>query len=205
MTADANPETRSPSPGVPDAVRELAGELVDAFRSWEEDPAPWPEARFRDLALRAFRLQHEHVAPYRRYCEARGVDPREVEDWREIPPVPTAAFREVELAAGDPAAAPLVFRTSGTTRGRGARGRHPVLLPGVYRASLEAAFRRFVLDGDAWSEAGEPSVPLLSLVPRYAESDASSLSWMVDAVRARFGAAGSLHAAGSGGIDGEAA
>lgn len=205
MTADATPEPRPPTAGVPDAVRELAAELVDAFRAWEADPAPWPEARFRELALRAFRLQLEHVGPYRRYCEARGVAPGDVEDWREIPPVPTPAFREVELAAGDPAAAPLVFRTSGTTRGQDARGRHPVLLPAVYRASLEAAFRRFVLDDAASPEDGEPSVPLLSLVPRYAESDASSLSWMVDAVRARFGADGSLHAAGSDGIDWEAA
>lgn len=199
-------------PGVPPEVRELAAELVDAFRAWESDPAPWPEERFRGLALRAFRLQVEHVGPYRRYCRSRGITADGVEDWRQIPAVPTAAFREVGLAAGDPAAAPLRFRTSGTTRGRDARGLHPVLLPAVYCASLEAGFRRFVLDDRGFppgarpapptpeEAAGEPRVRLLSLVPPYRESDDASLAWMVDAVRARFGADGSLHAARREGI-----
>lgn len=211
VTPDPIPVGDRP-PGVPGDVRDLAAELVDAFRTWESDPAPWSEERFRRLALRAFRLQVEHVAPYRRYCRSRGLAPDGVEDWRQIPPVPTAAFREVGLAAGDPAAAPLQFRTSGTTRGREDRGRHPVQLPAVYRASLEAGFRRFVLDDGGFppgtgsasptpEEAlGEARVRLMSLVPPFRESDDSSLAWMVDAVRARFGAEGSLHAARREGI-----
>lgn len=218
MTAD--PTSRKfpgPAPDVPRDVRELATELADGFRAWERRPAPWPEDRFRRLALRAFRAQLRHVEPYRRYCRARGIDADDVEDWSEIPPVPTAAFREVALAAGDPAAAPLEFRTSGTTRGRSARGRHTVLLPDVYRASLEAAFRRFVLDDAGFppdarppgptpeavlreAGPGAPRLPVLSLVPPFAESDASSLAWMIDAVRARFGADGSLHAAREDGV-----
>jgi hypothetical protein len=211
VTPDPLSDGDRPS-GVPREVRDLADELVDAFRAWETDPAPWPEERFRELALRAFRLQVEHVAPYRRYCRSRGITADGVEDWQQIPPVPTAAFREVDLAAGDPAAAPLSFRTSGTTRGREERGRHPVLLPPVYRASLEAGFRRFVLDDGGFPSgaepasptpeeaAGEPRVRLMSLVPPFRESGDSSLAWMVDAVRARFGAEGSLHAAGRDGI-----
>lgn len=216
MTPDTTLESGPPSAGVPADVRALAEELVGAIRAWEERPAPWPEGRFGRMALRAFRLQLRHNEPYRRYCRARDATADAVEDWREIPPVPTAAFREVELAAGDPAAAPLLFRTSGTTRGRDARGRHPVLLPEVYRASAEAAFRRFVLDGTGFppgarprggaERGGGPAWPLLSLIPPYAESDASSLAWMVDAVRSRFGAGDSLHAAATeGGIDREAA
>ena len=216
VTGDPTPEHPTPASGAPDDVRALAEELTDAFRGWEADPAPWSEDRFGELALRTFRLQLRHNEPYRRYCEARGVSAGSVDDWREVPPVPTAAFREVGLAAGDPAAAELEFRTSGTTRGREARGRHPILLPGVYRASLEAAFRRFVLDDAgfppparppestpeaALGRTGDvPRIPMLSLIPSWPESDASSLSWMVDAVRDRFGAAGSLHAADAGGV-----
>ena len=36
----------------------------------------WPEGRFGELALRAFRVQFEHVEPYRRYCRSRGVSGR---------------------------------------------------------------------------------------------------------------------------------
>ena len=216
VTDDPSPERPKASGGPPGEVRELAEELSDAFRAWEAAPAPWSGERFGALALRAFRAQLRHDEPYRLYCRSRGVAADGVDDWRDIPPVPTAAFREVRLAAGDPAAAKLEFRTSGTTRGRGRRGRHPVLLPGLYRASLEAGFRRFVLDDAGFPpharppgptpEAalpgtdGGPTLPVLSLVPAWPESDASSLAWMADAVMDRFGAAGSLHAADADGV-----
>lgn len=192
--------------GVPVELRDHAGELTAAIRAWMRDPEPWPEDRFTQLALAAFRLQRRHVEPYRRYCRRRGIRPDEVVDWREIPPVPTAAFRAVDLVAGDPAAAPLVFRTSGTSRGEAHRGRHPVLLPELYRASAEAGFRRFVLGTGGFPAqrrpegAPEPPLPMLSLLPPYDESDESSLAWMVDAVMRRFGVEPRGHAADRDGI-----
>lgn len=197
---------------LPDEVARLAAELEAAIRAWERDPVPWPERRFDSLALRVFRVQHEHVRPYRRYCDARGARPGEVDDWRAIPPVPTAAFRGVELSAAPSGGAGLRFRTSGTTRGETRRGTHVVPAPSLYRASAEAGFHRFVLDGAGYPRAVrpdrpslEPPVPVLSLVPSHADSDDASLSWMCDAVRARFGGPGSVVVADSAGVDWEAA
>ena len=92
---------------------------------------------FEEWALRAFAHQFEHVAAYRAYCERRGVTPGTVESWSDVPAVPAAAFRHVELAAGP---AEVVFRTSGTTGGAEARGRHPIVHLSLYRASALAGF-----------------------------------------------------------------
>lgn len=162
----------------------LASELEQAFRAWKTEPTPWSDDRLDDLARRAFGLQVTANRPYSLYCERRGVGREEVEGWRDVPPVPTAAFREVDLCLGSSREAEAVFLTSGTTRGRGRRGRHPVPDLGLYRASLEATFRRHVLDGS------EP-VRILSLIPSFRDAPHSSLSWMVDAVILRFGDDGS--------------
>ena len=207
--SDADAATASP---LPDELARLADELERSIREWEAEPGPWPEGRFEDLALRAHRLQHRHVAPYRRFCEARGVGPDTVSGWREIPPVPAAAFRTAELSSARPGPDVLRFRTSGTTRGGTRRGVHVVPRPSIYRASAEAAFRRFVLDGAGYPPAVrperpdlEPPVRLLSLIPTFAGSEDASLAWMCDAVRARFGGPGSEVAAGPDGVDWSAA
>ena len=58
-----------------------------------------PSESFEDLALAAFAFQFERIEPYRRLCEGRGVTPATVTDWRQVPPVPTVAFKTLELAA----------------------------------------------------------------------------------------------------------
>ena len=57
------------------------------------------DASFEELALAAFAWQFERIEPYRRLCERRGRAPRTVTDWRQVPPVPTAAFKTLTLAA----------------------------------------------------------------------------------------------------------
>lgn len=190
----------------------LVGELARSFRAWGEadggTPAdgpspgtsePWPDGRFEELALRAFGVQFAGNRLYRRYCEARDAAPASVTSWRDVPPVPTAVFREVGLVTGEPEGAVLEFRTSGTTRGEGRRGRHLVREPALYRASLEAAFRRFVLRADGIAPLDRAR--FLSLVPRFGTSGSSSLSWMAEAVVARFGRDGGVWAAGADGLD----
>ena len=96
-------------------------------------------ARFEALALAVFRYQFDSIAPYRRYCLERGLDPDSVASIDEIPPVSTLAFKYAELSNG---AAQRVFITSGTTLG--ARGRHFVPRLEVYRASAMRHFARML-------------------------------------------------------------
>jgi len=180
-------------------IARLTAELKEGFRAWADRPEPWSDDLLTAYARRAFALQHEGNQPYRLYCQRLGVSPADVADWREVPPVPTAAFREVDLAVEisglvPPAGDPLVFRTSGTTGGRAHRGSHRIIDPSLYHASMVSAFLRHFL-------AGPGRLPICSLVPRFGDSDGSSLSWMCDAVIAEFGSEDSVWAAESDHID----
>ncbi len=177
------------------ALDVLSEELKQAFRHWEESAGAWSDERVDELARRAFALQRAGNAPYRRYCRRLGVECDQVGGWREVPAVPTAAFREISLVVGDPGDAALEFRTSGTSRGESRRGRHRVRDPELYRSSLEASFFRFVLhratgDVAAPLPIGDTAtrLPIGSFVPSFADAPHSSLSWMADAVIGRFGA-----------------
>lgn len=173
---------------VPDAHAALAERLETAFEDWNADNRAWSDDRFESLALEVFRLQFEANRPYARYCRSLDRTPQDVTSWAEIPPVPTAAFRAVELIVGDPADALLQFRTSGTTGGSASRGTHLVRRPGTYRAALVGPFRYAVLDGRARGR-------LLVLHRAFAPTCDSSLSWMFDTLLDALGAPGSARVA----------
>jgi hypothetical protein len=138
----------------------LEAELAAAIAATREG-APPPD--FEAWALRVFAHQFARNAPYRRFCERREITPATVARWDDVPAVPAAAFRDTDLACGP---AEAVFRTSGTTRGPDARGRHLVPHLALYRASALAAFERFVLP----DRARLPSVLLLPPPSLRAES-----------------------------------
>jgi hypothetical protein len=169
--------------------RSLQDVLARPFRTGVTDD------EFNALALRAFQWQFSRNAPLARFCERRGRTPADVTHWTSIPAVPTAAFREVALAAGSPADAEAVFRTSGTTTGGEKRGVHYVTDLSIYHFSLIPNFAECVLPDGA-------ELTMLSLVPPARELPDSSLSQMVDVVMDRLGAPGSAHfASASQGID----
>jgi hypothetical protein len=153
----------------PDAVRQALRLIQDPLNS-----------RFEEVALTVFAHQFEHNAPYRRFCEHRGRSPGRVEDWTEIPLVPTSAFKDAELTT-----APVrqVFLTSGTTR-EGNRGRHALPDLGLYEAAWEQPFRDHLLPD-------REGMRIVSLVPGFDALPDSSLSFMVDRIVDRFGEAGS--------------
>jgi Acyl-protein synthetase, LuxE len=105
---------------------------------WRSDAA-----RFDQLARDLFTFQFSQCAVYRRFCEQRGRTPDNVSCWREIPAVPTGAFKELILSSFPIEDTLHVFRTSGTaSTGRGTLHLDTLEL---YEASLLPSFRRFVL------------------------------------------------------------
>jgi hypothetical protein len=158
----------------------IATELESRFRDGME--VPWTETEFESRSLKAFAHQFDHCRPYRAFCERRGVTPRTVAKWEEIPAVPATAFKYfdfVSAPAGDDSA---VFQTSGTTRGQEARGRHHIPRLSLYRASLLPPLEAALL-----SDVPGP-VRFLSLVPDPEEVPESSLSYMVGAAAERYAA-----------------
>lgn len=138
---------------------------------------------FEAWALRIFAHQYARNAPYRRYCERLGVDPGGVAAWEDVPAVPVAAFRHAELSCGGDG---LVFRTSGTSAGPDARGRHVVPHPALYRTSALETFARFVLPDGARPHAlcllpppaVRPDSSLVQMCAWVGEAFAESLAWL---------------------------
>lgn len=140
------------------------------------------EARFDALALELFAHQVARCAPYRRLCERRGRTPETVRSWREIPAVPTGAFKEMDLRAHPAAATAKTFRTSGTAGER--RGALHLDTLDLYEASLAPTFERFCLP----ELAGRPGrARVIVLAPSAEEAPDSSLSHMLSSMLARRG------------------
>jgi len=114
-------------------------------------------------------------------CERHGKTPATLRDWRDIPPVPTLAFTQLDLGCGP---AERLFVTSGTTQGAERRGRHSVPDLRLYRAAARAGLQEFVFPDVA-------DMRILSLIPSAMERPDSSLAHMIDWAIEDFGGRGS--------------
>lgn len=148
----------------------LDAEILGWMREhdWRED-----DARFDDLARKIFRHQFDRCTPYRRFAEARGVEPDRLMSWREIPAIPTAAFKEAPLRSFPEALTCKTFRTSGTTGS--ARGALHLDTLGLYEASLLPTIDRLLLPD---LEKSDGRMMLRILAPSPSDAPDSSLSHM---------------------------
>ena len=141
------------------------------------------DAEFDALARELFALQYEHDEPYRRFCQRRGITPRRVNGWKDIPPVPISAFKDATLSCVAPEACERIFMTSGTTRGdvKG-RNHHPTIA--VWDQSMQRNFeRRFM--------RATPRMQMLTLFPDEQELRNSSLARYLSLATRSFGTEGS--------------
>jgi hypothetical protein len=178
-------------------MREMEADLVRFISGagWEESAphARGAEAAFSDLAIRSFRIQCDTIPEYGAYARHVGHGPGGSGDWREIPPVPSSAFKEHGLSAarsgdgaanggaarsGDatPAFPAATFETSGTTITR--PGRVQLTSTHLYETSLLKSFARHLLPDGA-------RLKIIIFGPTRADSPHSSLWFMADRVAAR--------------------
>jgi hypothetical protein len=129
------------------------------------------------------------------------VAPKVINDWTQIPAVPTAAFKVLELSCIPRAERTAVFHSSGTTEQKPSRHFHRAESLAVYEASLLAGFEpHFGSDKRLTSLApGEGTGPVENeahlelagrlgfLTPVRADAPHSSLVYMFDTVRRRWG------------------
>jgi len=162
---------------------------------------PKPEG-FEPLALRVFTFQFHHNLPYRHYCLGRGKTPETLSHWREIPAVPTGAFKELELTCLPGVEKPeAVFFTSGTTHGHQKQGRHFIPKLSVYEAAILPHFAAHLLP-DKSASGGCLRMMILTGSPSLWPH--SSLAYMMEVVRKAFGAGGSMYYIKEEGLDMEA-
>lgn len=132
---------------------------------------------FEKLAFEIFNYQFQQNSAYRRLCEARKARPGLVTSWQQIPAVPSAGFKELELTCLTPADRTTVFHSSGTTGQQPSRHFHNGQSLAVYEASLLPWFRRHLLRGE---EASSRTVDFFSLTPAAKDAPQSSLAHMID-------------------------
>jgi hypothetical protein len=144
-----------------------------------------PEFNFDSLALELFALQCKYNPAYRKICEARNCTPEAIVHWMEIPAVPAAAFKELELSGIPPHERTAVFHSSGTTAQQPSRHYHCPASLELYETSLWRWFLDRVLP-DLRSEnqsaiGHRPSAIFLTPPPEQAPH--SSLVHMFETVR----------------------
>ncbi|GAB2951892.1 acyltransferase [Hymenobacter coalescens] len=125
------------------------------------------------LALRLFRHQAEHCAPYRAWLQLLGCPVEQVQRLEQVPFLPIEFFKTREVVTVEPADAwqpALTFRSSGTTLQQ--RSRHLVRDPQLYRQHAARLFEQQYGPLREWT--------FLALLPSYLEQGESSLVDMVE-------------------------
>jgi len=131
-------------------------------------------SRFEALAQRVLRYQHRQNPRLETYLTTI---PDRTFDPFVAPPVPTEAFKYVDLMTFDPSESKWCFCSSGTTA---KRSRHHLRRLDLMKASIEAPFKAFVIpDLDA--------IDMLIAMPSFQSLPDSSLAFMLSHVGAQFG------------------
>jgi hypothetical protein len=149
---------------------------------------PASETEFNQLAVSLFGLQFANNRPYGKLCEARRVVSQNIGNWREIPAMPAAGFKEFELSSLSAAERTQVFYSSGTTTQQPSRHFHNEVSLAIYEMSLTPWFQAHF--------PGAQSMAFLSLTPPPGIAPHSSLVHMFETLRQKFGSEESVFAGG---------
>lgn len=161
------------------------------------------EGEFNTLALELFALQVRQNVALRGCLGARGAAPERLRNWREIPPVPVAAFKEMELTVLPAEARTTVFHSSGTTGQKPSRHFHHAESLRLYASSLQPWFWRHLWpEGVSWR--GEVGLRKITLTPPPTQVPHSSLVHMFGSIAGAGGAecfVGELDPGGAWGVN----
>lgn len=139
------------------------------------------DKKFNELALQIFSYQFERNEPYRKLCLRKGKTPKNVSHWSEIPPVPTQAFKLIDLTCEPAELAEVVFLSSGTTQGEQRRSKHFIFNLRLYEASVLFGFEPNLLPE-------RKSLPIAVLFPPPEDLPNSSLGHMLATIMRKWGA-----------------
>ena len=137
------------------------------------------DEEFEREALRVFRYQAEHCAPYAEYIALLGIDPHSISRVEDIPMLPIELFKSHKIYCGEEEPQ-IVFSSSATTGMT--QSYHYVADVALYERSFVEAFRHFY---------GEPNeCSIYALLPSYLEREGSSLVYMAERLIAASGGGG---------------
>ena len=152
--------------------------IIARLRAFISSPGSRDDATFDSLALELFGFQFANNPALRRLCEVRRATPDRLACWREIPAIPTRAFKEFEVSCLPTPERSRVFHSSSTTGQQPSRHFHCDESLAVYEASLQPWFGRHLLAGGFRGR-------MLSLTPSAADAPHSSLAHMLHVLAGR--------------------
>lgn len=155
-------------------------ELID------DRPLAIGRPQFSELAMELFALQFKHNPAYRKICEARKLTPKVVSHWTQVPAVPAATFKELELTCIPQKQRTAVFHSSGTMKQKPSRHFHCAKSLAVYESSL---WQWFQLNVPPALDSGLATLDLLVLTPAPTQVPHSSLVHMFETVGLNLGEA----------------
>lgn len=150
----------------------LEQELIHAIKSGSAKGAD-----FDNLSLKVFAYQYDNNAPYRKYCQSKRASPENTSSWRNVPAVPTDAFKQhaYPLNACPPGEIKHTFQTSGTTTD--IKGLHTFPSLTLYEESIISAWNL--------AQLPKPSQAIF-LTPTAEQSPNSSLSHMMEVLNQQY-------------------
>jgi hypothetical protein len=137
------------------------------------------DEEFDRLAREVFAFQYERCAPYRAYCDRVKLTSQNVAHWKQIPAVPTSAFKDFALSCFPVGEAVAEFHTSGTTREKS--GKHYLRTLELYEAAIRPNFAAHLVPDNT-------RLTMMILMPSPQVVPHSSLSHMMGVVTREFGA-----------------
>ena len=140
--------------------------------------------QFSEFALELFALQLKCNPAYRKICAGRKLMPGAVEHWTEIPVVPTAVFKELELSSIPPAERTTIFHSSGTTEQKPSRHFHSTESLAVYEASLIPWFQNNIAPD---LQMTNDDLRVVCLTPPPAEAPHTARVHMFETIRPNLG------------------
>ncbi len=156
--------------------------ILEAITAWNPHQAKlerWSDDTLDALAMPLFARQYRGNQALRALCDRRGLGPGSVTSWKELPAIPTDAFKYMRMSCVSEPETHRTFLTSGTTQG--ARGAHHFGVLDVYEAALLKSFARYIMPD-------QKPHRFLVLAPDEDALPESSLSFMLSSVVDRFGA-----------------
>lgn len=149
----------------------------------DQSTASASAAEFNRLALALFALQSRSNPAVRAWLDASGIASRQPAHWQDIPALPIAAFKELEVTSLPAGLRTNTFHSSGTTGQRPSRHFHCPESLRLYEASLLPWFRRHV--PGVFAAAPFASVPRqVYLTPSPVRAPHSSLVHMFGTIAA---------------------
>lgn len=128
------------------------------------------EMSFNNVAVKIFRFQAQHIAPYQKFLQLLNFDPHSVSHYTQIPHLPVEAFKSHLLFPSSRSEPKTIFTSSGTTAT--GNSRHYVDDIQVYEQSFVRGFERIY--------GNIKNFAILGLLPGYLERPDASLTYMVE-------------------------